>query len=272
MFNTLKKAGQRFVTDVAGQHFANEVRLGVVGNHFAQWYSENRNSTPLEQEAAVYVIIASQDAEGAIEDLRQHPQTYGPRERSLIDLMDGLADERAWQAAASDPASNVAVLADSVKRLRFALTMRLVEFYSQTYGDETNWLCAAIANYVVAEEPSNDNAKQYKINNHALIEREAAKLHSLMPDLEKVLSYLYAAEILHLSMLNFSAKDKKWGADKMIELTNRATELHIEIPNQSDICGKSDTYSCAQAIASFAQNIKTNRAALAHYTNLPMEE
>jgi hypothetical protein len=81
-----KKAGQRFVTNVAGQHFANEVRLGVVRKHIAEWYGENQNSTPLEQEAALYVIIASQDAEGAIEDLRQHPLTYGPRERSLLDL------------------------------------------------------------------------------------------------------------------------------------------------------------------------------------------
>lgn len=113
----------------------------------------------------------------------------------------GLLNRLLGKPASASAFVALEAVADSVTRLRLFLGMRLLDFYSQTYGDETNFLCAAILNYVAVEEPSNDQAKRYKAQNHVLVEREATKLHSQMPDIEKVLSYLYAAECICLGTL-----------------------------------------------------------------------
>jgi hypothetical protein len=82
-----------------------------------------------------------------------------------------------------------------------------------------------------------------------------------MPDAIRVLPYLYAAELLYLNIYMFSGGDKKWAFDKASELTERACELRVSIPNQYEICGKPDApYSCALVIEAFASNLPLDKA------------
>lgn len=162
-------------------------------------------------------------------------------------------------SVASSPklrAATAELLERSVTRMRFILYFLLKDFYSQQgYGDEAVMLSCAIVNYAVAEDPGNDKAKQYKAQKHELIRSEAAKICFQTPDAVQVLPYLYAAELLNRNILMLSGGDKKWAMDKISELIERATELGVSIPNQYEICGKPDAYSCAQAIAAFVNDL-----------------
>ena len=173
-------------------------------------------------------------------------------------LLDKLLGGKKLRSAIAESLQN------SSAGMRFFLVARLKDFYSQQgYGDEAIMLSCAIVNYAVAEEDrvdreGSDEAKQYKAQKHELIRSEAAKICFQTPDAVQVLPYLYAAELLYLNIFMFSAKlgDKKWAFDKAHELTERANELGVILPNQYEICGRHDApYSCAQVLEAFASNL-----------------
>ena len=170
-------------------------------------------------------------------------------------------------ALASSPKLRTAtdeLLERGITGMRHYLIYLLKDFYSQQgYGDEAIMLSCAIVNYAVAEEDrvdreGSEKVKQYKAQKHELIRSEAAKICFQTPDAVQVLPYLYAAELLYLNIFMFSAKlgDKKWAFDKAHELTERANELGVILPNQYEICGRHDApYSCAQVLEAFASNL-----------------
>jgi hypothetical protein len=68
-----------------------------------------------------------------------------------------------WPSVASSPeyfASTSEALEYSITKLRIGLFSQLYRAYSSRYGDETKFICGAILNEALAEEPSNDAAKQ----------------------------------------------------------------------------------------------------------------
>jgi hypothetical protein len=140
----------------------------------------------------------------------------------------------------------------SITKLRTGLFLNLYNLYSQTYGDEAKYLCGAILNNVLVEEPTNEAAKRYKDEKSELIRNELANLH-LHSETSKALSYLYAAQILYLNLSAFSG-NKHAGA-KIPELTRRATEAHVMIPDTYEICGKGDAYSCAKVLADICEDV-----------------
>jgi hypothetical protein len=170
-------------------------------------------------------------------------------------LLDKLLGGKKLRSAIAESLQN------SSAGMRFFLVARLKDFYSQQgYGDEAMFLSIAIVNYAVALEDDvdregSDEAKQYKAQKHELIRSEAAKICFQTPDVVQVLSYLYAAEVLYLGNLMGSGGDKKWAVGKISELSERASELGVGIPNQHEICGKPDSYSCVQALAAFVNDL-----------------
>jgi hypothetical protein len=141
-------------------------------------------------------------------------------------------------------------LSYSIAKLRIGLSADLDNIYSPIYGDDAKYLCAAILNEALVEKPANKKAAKYTLAQRDLISTEVRRLHTL-PETARALSYLYTAQILYLHLSNLSGD--KTAASRIPELTGRATELSIAIPDTYIICGRGDAYSCAQVLASFAQ-------------------
>jgi hypothetical protein len=127
----------------------------------------------------------------------------------------------------------------------------LHKHYQPIYGDDAKYLCGQILNEALVEEPDNDAAMNYKAKNHELILKEARTLIS-DPDAKKAISYLYTAQVLRLQMSALSGGNSLALA-RISDLTKRATELSIEIPNTTEVFDKGDIYSCAYALAEYAE-------------------
>jgi hypothetical protein len=139
----------------------------------------------------------------------------------------------------------------SISNLRIGLLKHLLRIYSPAHGEEAKLLSGAIINYALVEQPTHDAGKRYLAENHKKILREFERLR-LRGEISTALSYLYAAQILYLQMSLLSGN--KLAAAKIPELSNRAGELLVEIPDTYEICGKGDAYSCAEALALFARD------------------
>jgi len=138
----------------------------------------------------------------------------------------------------------------SITKLRTGLSADLDKRYSPIYGDDAKYLCAAILNEALVEKPADKKAAKYTLAQRDLISTEVLRLHTL-PETARALSYLYTAQILYLHLSNLSGN--KTAASRIPELTGRATELSIAIPDTYKICGRGDAYSCAQVLVSFAE-------------------
>ena len=138
-----------------------------------------------------------------------------------------------------------------INTLHAGVFRRLHKHYQPIYGDDAKYLCGQILNEALVEEPDNDAAMNYKAKNHGLILKEARTLIS-DPDAKKAISYLYTAQVLRLQMSALSGGNSLALA-RISDLTKRAAELSIEIPNTTEVFDKGGTYSCAYALAEYAE-------------------
>jgi hypothetical protein len=148
-------------------------------------------------------------------------------------------------------ARSVALLEGAIGRLRVGLFATLDKSHRAAYADERfrTFLCAAILNHVVVEPPGNNEAVKFAETHWALIEAEARKIGD-DPEISRIASYLYAAQILHAAI---STRDPF--SERAQVLGERATDLGIYIPNTYDICGQGDGASCTIAIAEYANEV-----------------
>jgi hypothetical protein len=96
-------------------------------------------------------------------------------------------------------AATTEVLDFAIGKLRVGLFAQLDRRYSATYGQEANFLSAAVLNEALAEEPPHENARKFKVAQRNLISEEVRRQHAL-PETAKPLSYLYTAQIPYLTL------------------------------------------------------------------------
>lgn len=139
------------------------------------------------------------------------------------------------------------LLDSSIERLRLGIFAQLYSKFTKEIGEnEAKFLAAAVLNYVVTEEPNNNDAQRYFTEKESLITTEAKKLCEIKV-LAEACSYLYAAQTIYLAILCHNPL-----SDRSVLLGNRATELSIHIPNTYDLCGSGDAKQCIIAIAEYA--------------------
>jgi hypothetical protein len=137
-----------------------------------------------------------------------------------------------------------------INTLHAGVFRRLHRHYQPIYGDDAKYLCRQILDEALVDEPNNHAAKKYKAKNHELILKEARALIS-DPNVKKAITYLYTAQVLRFQMSALSGNSLALA--RISDLTKRATELSIEIPDTTEIFEKGDAYSCAYALAEYAE-------------------
>jgi hypothetical protein len=139
------------------------------------------------------------------------------------------------------------LLDESITQLRVGVFSRLLKKYTPIFGEaQGKFLCAAILNEALLEDPGNNEAKKYLARNQDLVKSESLNLHT-DTDLAEGLSYLYAAQTLYLA---FATRNPF--SERAAELGQRAADLSIYIPNTYDICGSGDANACILAISHYA--------------------
>lgn len=155
-------------------------------------------------------------------------------------------------SAASSPAlvkKTGEILEHAMQMISVGSFKHLVDRYQPIYGEDAKHLAAQVLMLAILQEPANDVGKEYKATHQDIIMSEAKKLH-FDPKMEMMIGYLYAAHILHLSLSARSGTGLV--GQKIVELTNRATELSIPVPNPNDFCGEgTNAYSWAVALAKY---------------------
>jgi hypothetical protein len=137
-------------------------------------------------------------------------------------------------------------LADEVDwKLRLGIFRLLGEKYSPSWGDQSKFLCAGILNWILLESASNEDGKAFfEVNKH-LIEQEAITLGG-DPELYTALSILYMFTAIRLGPND---------PERLTRLADRASELHIRIPSQEEVCPTDDVMVFLSAIDRYASEL-----------------
>jgi hypothetical protein len=133
--------------------------------------------------------------------------------------------------------------------LRLGLFGHLQRKYRPEWGDAAKLLSVAIVNSAILEEPGNDDGIRFRQTNRALIEREALALHADEKS-AMTLRHLYAAELMNQVLVSGSPFSER--SDR---LTERATDLGIEIPNLNELCGSRNVHRGIEALAAVAERL-----------------
>jgi len=141
------------------------------------------------------------------------------------------------------------VLENGVKMLRLGIFGRLSQEFTRGHGEQKAALLAvAVLESALVETPvSTEQATAFRLGNAKLIEREAERLHQ-DPAIAQALSYLYAALIINASIMERLPITARGS-----QLSERATQLQLDIPNTYDICGTGNARDCVFAVAQFAE-------------------
>jgi hypothetical protein len=148
--------------------------------------------------------------------------------------------------------SPIQALEESRSRLRMGIFVRLFGKYAPVRGEEdARFLSAALLNDALIEESRHEHAQKYLARNRSVLALEIKTL-SDDPEIAEALSYLYAAETLHLAWAT-----RNPFSERALALGERATELGIYIPNTYDLCGSGDANACVLAIAEYARRFSS---------------
>lgn len=149
------------------------------------------------------------------------------------------------------------VLEEGICLLRLSTFHCLQKTYLPRMGlDKANAIAIAVVSTMILDSPSDDRFRQFYQKNKQDIYAEAANAHQdkQISGPSGCASYLYAAEILRLSLIMASSGGDASPLSKTPEaLLQQAVRLRIEVPTRQDICGSSDQVECVRAIHSFAK-------------------
>jgi hypothetical protein len=121
----------------------------------------------------------------------------------------------------------------------------IVYAYSTAFGDQTKFLCAAILNHALVEQPGNDEAKQFSQANSSLIEEEAQKI-SADPDLARAFSILYSFLLIRIGPKNPA---------KSTILTMQASNLDLFIRSAREICPTDNALKFLMFLDQYAESL-----------------
>jgi hypothetical protein len=142
---------------------------------------------------------------------------------------------------------SIEILEATIRQLRLGVFARLSKKYIPLHGKQNGeFLSAAILNEALLESPGNSDGEFYCSKNASLIEKELLQLAS-DPDIASALSYLYAAQTMHLVFVTSEPLSRR-----AQQLGEQATRLSIFIPNTYDICGSNDAKECIFAMGEYA--------------------
>jgi len=141
---------------------------------------------------------------------------------------------------------NPVYLADEIDwKLRLGILRLLGEKYRPSWGDQSKFLCAGILNWILLESASNEDGKAFfEVNKH-LIAQEAMTLGA-DPELARTLSILYMFTAIRLGPND---------PERLTRLADRASELHIRIPSQEEVCPTADVMVFLSAIDQYASEL-----------------
>jgi hypothetical protein len=146
-------------------------------------------------------------------------------------------------------------LADEVdSKLRVGIFRLLAEKYRPLWGDQNKFLCAGILNWVLLESASNEDGKAFYELNKDLIAKEALTLHT-DPEAAKALSILYMFTAIRLGPND---------PERLMKLANRASELHIWIPSQEEVCPTADVMAFLSALDRYASELLSPARRMSH--------
>lgn len=155
------------------------------------------------------------------------------------------------------------LLEQGISLLRLSSFNSLQKRYCSQYSPENaNILAVAVVSVMILESPKQDSFAGFYERNRKEIGELAMEVRTFeeLCGPSGCASYLYAAEMLHSSMVKAAYipdATKNWKSAKALE--EQAANLGIPIPTLHDICGSDDKKKAVEAIYRFAK--------LFYYTN-----
>jgi hypothetical protein len=129
--------------------------------------------------------------------------------------------------------NNIKFLVDCLNNLRNGLAIRILAHYKNENDKHTNALVAgAIMNYILCEEPNNEEVRHYFTQNKVFIKQETKNLINNDPSLNYPISMLYLASICLIV-----EREGIVNHEHIINLISRGADLGVQILTADDLGG-----------------------------------